>query len=165
MEIWKIARNHHNYLVSSYGRIKKRSTGKILIQTNDSHGYPAVTLIDDDGQHTKNIHRLVAETFIQNPKGKRTVNHKDGNKRNNHISNLEWNTSSENLKHAYAHGLKKRPETCGSPKRKVRILETGETFESIGECARAIGGDQAHICNCLSGRYKTHKNLHFEYAD
>ena len=72
------------------------------------------------------------------------MNHKDGNKRNNHISNLEWNTMSENITHAYRNGLKQRPDNVGSPKCKVRIVETGEVFESIGSCARAINGDQAH---------------------
>ena len=162
MAIWKTAFNHPNYEVSNEGQVKKKSTGRILVATDDSHGYPAVTLIDDDGQHTKNVHRLVAETFIPNVEKKRTVNHKDGNKRNNHISNLEWNTLSENVKHAYANGLKKRSDNCGSPKRKIRIVETGEIFESIGSCARAINGDQAHISNCLSGRYHTNKGYHFE---
>lgn len=164
MENWKTPINHPNYLVSDCGRVKKKSTSKILVCTDDSRGYPAVTLIDCDGQHTKNVHRLVAETFISNNMNKRTVNHIDGNKRNNHISNLEWNTSSENLKHAYLNGLKHRPEIGGSPKRRVMIIETGEVFNSIGECSRFIGGDQAHICNCLSGRYKTHKGYHFKYA-
>lgn len=164
MEIWKTAKGHSNYLVSDHDRVKKKSTGKILVSTYDSREYPAVTLIDSDGQHTKTVHRLVAETFIPNVLNKRTVNHIDGNKRNNHISNLEWNTSSENLKHAYAIGLKKRPDNSGNPKRRVMIIETGEIFNSIGECARAINGYQSHICNCLSGRYKTHKSYHFKYV-
>lgn len=162
MEIWKTAKNHPNYEISSHGRLKKKATGKILVLTDDSRGYPSATFIDDDGPHTKTIHRVVAETFLPNPEGKRTVNHKDGNKRNNHISNLEWNTMSENISHAYRNGLKARPDNAGSPKRRVRIVETGEVFDSVGSCARAIGGDQAHIFNCLSGRYHTHKGYHFE---
>lgn len=162
MEIWKQVERYPNYEVSTHGRIRKMVNGRILITTNDSRGYPSVTVLDECGQHTKNVHRLVAETFIPNPEGKRTVNHRDGNKSNNHISNLEWNTLSENLRHAYANGLKCRPDNCGSPKRRVRIVETGEEFDSIGECARAIGGDQAHISNCLSGRYHTHRGYHFE---
>ena len=164
MEVWKTSNKYPNYEVSSEGRVKKKSSGKILTATDDSRGYPAVTILDSNGQHTKNVHRLVAETFLDNPYNKRTVNHKDGNKRNNHISNLEWNTMSENIKHTYNNGLKRRPDTCGSPKRRVRIVETGEVFESIGACARAINGDQAHISNCLSGRYRTHKGYHFEDA-
>ena len=152
-----------NYDISKEGYVKNNKTGCILKSTDDSRGYPAVTIFDDDGkQHTKNVHRLVAETFIPNPEDKRTVNHIDGNKRNNHISNLEWSTIGENLKHAYRNGLKRRPENAGSPKRKVRIVETGEIFDSIGDCARHINGNQPHISNCLSGRYKTHKGYHFE---
>lgn len=164
MELWRTSSKYSDYEISSEGRVKRKSTGTMLIATDDSRGYPAVTIFDCDGQHTKNIHRLVAETFLPNSEGKRSVNHKDGNKRNNHISNLEWVTDSENMKHAYRTGLKVRPDTCGSPKRRVRIIETGDVFDSVGDCARAIGGDQAHIFNCLSGRYHTHKGYHFEDA-
>lgn len=163
MEIWESVKQYPNYEVSTHGRVRNKKTGNVLVTTDDSRGYPALGFWANGKGHTKNVHRLVAETFIPNSEGKRTVNHKDGNKRNNHISNLEWSTSSENLKHAYDNGLKRRPDTCGSPKRPVRIIETGQTFDSIGECARAISGDQAHIVNCLSGRYHTHKGYHFEY--
>ena len=164
MEVWKTIPGYPDYSVSTYGRVKKNETNKILVLTDDSRGYPALSLRNDSGWHTETVHRLVAENFIPNPCGKTTVNHVDGNKRNNHISNLEWNTLSENVKHAYDTGLKRRPDYAGSPKRPVRIVETGEVFGSIGECARAIGGDQAHICNCLSGRYHTHKGYHYEYV-
>ena len=164
MEIWKTSIKYKDYEVSTFGNIKRKKTGKILAQTKDSRGYPSVTIFDKYGQHTKNVHKIVAETFIPNPEKKLTVNHKDGNKSNNHISNLEWNTLSENIKHAYKNGLKRRPDNCGSPKRRIRIVETGEEFDSIGDCARAIKGDQAHISNCLSGKYHTHKGYHFEDA-
>lgn len=162
MERWKPVIKHPNYAVSDQGRVKKRTTDKVLVATDDSRGYPSVTVLDDSGQHTKRVHRMVAETFIPNVDGKTTVNHKDGNKRNNHISNLEWNTMSENIQHAYDHDLKRRPDNAGSPKHPVMIVETGEVFDSLGDCARAIGGVTAHICNCLSGRYKTHCGYHFK---
>lgn len=164
MEIWKIIDDYPDYAVSTEGRIRKNANKRILATTPDSRGYPAISLKDENGWHTKNVHRLVAKTFIDNPMNKPTVNHIDGNKRNNHITNLEWATSGENLKHAYATGLKHRPDYAGSSKKRVRIVETGEVFNSVGECARAINGDQAHIFNCLSGRYHTHKGYHYEYA-
>lgn len=164
MEVWKTIEDFPNYSVSSDGRVRKDSSGKILIATRDSRGYPSLSLKDENGWHTKMVHRLVAKAFVENPYEKRSVNHIDGNKSNNHISNLEWVTNSENMSHAYATGLKHRPDYAGSPKQRVRIKETGEIFESVGECARAIGGDQAHIFNCLSGRYHTHKGYHYEYA-
>lgn len=164
MEIWKTIDAFPNYSVSNEGRVRKDTTGKILVATPDSRGYPALSLKDETGWHTKPVHRLVAKAFIDNPYEKRSVNHIDGNKSNNHISNLEWITDSENMLHAYTTGLKHRPDYAGSPKVAVRIVETGEVFSSVGECARVIGGDQAHIFNCLSGRYRTHRGYHYEYV-
>ena len=70
----------------------------------DNSGYREVTI--DNKQ--KLVHRIVAERFIPNPENKPCVNHKDGNKLNNDISNLEWCTYSENTKHAYENGLEKK---------------------------------------------------------
>ena len=68
---------------------------------NTNKRYPSVCLIDKDGKrYYKSIHRLVAEHFIPNPHNKPQVNHKDGNKQNNVVKNLEWVTASENRKHA-----------------------------------------------------------------
>ena len=57
------------------------------------------------------VHRLVANAFIPNPENKRCINHKDGNKKNNNINNLEWVSYSENMKHAYRTGLAIPPQT------------------------------------------------------
>ena len=75
--------------------------------TFQNSGYLRVNITDDNGkQHTKLIHRLVAEEHIPNPENKPQVNHKDGDKHNNHMDNLEWVTSSENARHAFDKGLK-----------------------------------------------------------
>lgn len=69
-------------------------------------GYLRINLYDINGKAKKHyIHRLVAQTFIPNPMNKREVNHKDGDKLNNNVNNLEWCTSSENQRHAFAKGL------------------------------------------------------------
>ena len=69
-------------------------------------GYLRINLYDANGKAQKHyIHRLVAQTFIPNPKHKKEVNHKDGNKLNNNVNNLEWCTRSENQRHAFATGL------------------------------------------------------------
>lgn len=70
-----------------------------------SHGYFAVTLYFEGFSHQYLVHRLVALTFIPNPKNKPEVNHKDGNKLNNEASNLEWSTNKENMIHAVKTGL------------------------------------------------------------
>ncbi len=87
---------------------KQRTTkSKILKPGTNTKGYLFVVLTDGKGFHKHAyVHRLVADAFCENPFGKDQVNHKDGNKRNNHFSNLEWVTCSENHLHAYKTGLR-----------------------------------------------------------
>lgn len=110
MEIWKVvAGSNGDYEISSYGRLKsnKRNPSKIL-KTRMSHdGYIWYSLRISGVSKTKRANRLVAEAFIENPYQKPTVNHIDGNKLNNHVENLEWSTTNEQMKHAYKIGLKK----------------------------------------------------------
>ena len=118
MEIWKdIPGFEGKYRVSSFGRIKsldrfreKHHYPECILNTSKrlTHdGYARVSVRDDDGyQHEYRVNKLVATVFIPNPDGKSSVNHIDGDKLNNHVSNLEWATRSENMKHAYKHGLK-----------------------------------------------------------
>ena len=155
--IWK----EHPYIdgifVSKDGRVLSCRNGFIKEQVPFFQlGYYYVTLYKNKYEA---IHRLVAETYIPNPYRKPEVNHIDGNKLNNNVWNLEWVTRDENQYHAYKTGLRKRKNRIP-----VRIVETGEEFDSLSSCARAINGDEATIWYCLSGkRYKSHKGYHFEY--
>ena len=108
------------------------------------------------------VHRMVADTWIPNPNNYREVNHINGDKDDNRVENLEWVSHSENMRHAYRTGLKK--PSGGLKATPIRIVETGEIFESQSECARRIGGDQGAIWRCLTGRQSTHLGYHFEYA-
>lgn len=104
MEEWRAVVGYEGvYLVSSIGRVKN-SYGRILKPDIARNGYPRVKFFDNKKYQ---IHRLVAMAFIPNPDNKETVNHKNGVKTDNRVENLEWNTYSENSKHAYAIGLNK----------------------------------------------------------
>lgn len=120
-EIWKDIKGYEGYYqVSNTGKIKtlehniirhngKRLTikEKILNGSKDTKGYLQVELKKDGKRNIKFIHRLVAETFIENPNNKLQVNHINGDKSNNGIDNLEWVTCSENIHHAWKNGLNK----------------------------------------------------------
>ena len=100
-EIWKESSEYRNYEVSNFGNIRHKGSRKNRKLQKTYRGYLCV-LINHNGKN-KNIlvHRVVAKEFVDNPYNYTIVNHKDGNKSNNHADNLEWVTQSENVLHAY----------------------------------------------------------------
>lgn len=111
-EVWKSVNEHRGYFVSNLGRIKSKSPhrkSEIILKPMLAFGYLYVRIGYPKQKNIK-IHRLVAQYFVKNPDGKKFVNHKDGNKKNNNSKNLEWVTSSENTTHAYKIGLAKAPQ-------------------------------------------------------
>lgn len=107
-EEWKPITNFKNiYEVSNFGKIKNIKTNKIL-KTNNSKGkYLNVSLYINGIQKNFYVHRLVALEFILNPTNMTQVNHIDGNKQNNNVSNLEWCSNRENTSHSYSFKSKK----------------------------------------------------------
>lgn len=106
-EIWKDVCGWEGvYQISSHGRLKsfkQIKEGKILSNTNKTGSYLSVVLRSGRNTESTKMHRLVAENFIPNPENKPHVNHRDCNKQNNHINNLELVTPSENARHATKH--------------------------------------------------------------
>lgn len=101
---------HNDGTVISLGRIGARGyvvKDKKLTQAENNNGYLRVSMNLTGKSKSYFVHRLVAKCFVENPYCLPVVNHKDGNKHNNHYSNLEWVTSSENNKHAFALKLRK----------------------------------------------------------
>ena len=92
-EEWRVIYN--DYEISNHGRLRHIGQRKFL-KGSIKEGYIRVSLRTKDGGHSKFIHRLVAETFIPNPQNKEIVDHIDGNRANNHVSNLRWVTAEEN---------------------------------------------------------------------
>ena len=169
VENWKKVEGYP-YYVSDLGRIRSCNTNKIKMLRLDKDGYPKVTLHNNGKRKTFNVHRLVANAFIKNPKRKPQVNHISGNKFDNAASNLEWVTGKENIEHAIRIGLIKTKDKVVKVnkdpkwrKRKVRIIETGQCFSSIVDCANAINGRTRGVSEVLGGRKKSHRGLHFEY--
>ncbi len=121
-EIWKDIKGYEGYYqVSNLGRVKslKRKaslgrgyyriiTNRIMRIHKNNYGYEKISLSKNGKDKECSVHGLVAKTFLTNPENKRTINHIDGNKVNNHVSNLEYATDKENIAHAIRTGLTDR---------------------------------------------------------
>ena len=170
-EVWKdIAGYEGVYQVSELGRVKSldrmvphkkygvvKRKGKILQPFVDTYGYLKVRLCNDGVGRNEFVHRLVASAFILNPQHKETVNHINGDKRDNTAKNLEWNTASENLKHAHRTGLISKERR--SPKSKPinqydKAMNLIKTYPSIAAAGRD-GFDRRSIYRCCKGIDKT----------
>lgn len=99
MEQWTQIKDYEEFEVSNFGRIRKGE--KIYKPINNGYNYLGVGLRKNGVKKRYYIHRLVASAFIENPENKAEVNHIDGNRLNNNLSNLEWVTRSENHFHRY----------------------------------------------------------------
>lgn len=108
IEVFKKVRRNTNYSVSNLGSIRNDKNNKILKPFNSTTGYLKVNL----GHKVRNIkvHRLVAEAFLKNPHGYPFINHKDLNRKNNKLSNLEWCSPKFNSEHAKKNGVISRPK-------------------------------------------------------
>lgn len=106
METWKDIKGFEGiYQISNMGRVKSFKAdpnGRILSIKNSKGDYLNIVLCHGNKRRSVKVHRLVAEAFIPNPDNKPEVNHKDGNKQNNRVGNLEWATRIENQRHALA---------------------------------------------------------------
>lgn len=166
MSNWKQHPEHDNILVSDDGNILRRKRGKWheLNQYINARGYMRIGTADKEVSQC--VHSLVAETFVDNPDpvNKQYINHIDGNKLNNRADNLEWVTSSENQEHAYRIGLR-APNYIQKTMKPIMIVETGEIFKGISDCARRINGNPGHIHECLHGGRHTHRGYHFRYLE
>lgn len=163
--IWKtIEGTNGEYQVSDTGLVKTTKTGRILRPAVSRHGYERVCLFKMDRERRYRVHRLVAMAFIPNPENLPQVNHIDGNKRNNNVSNLEWVTNEENMHHAKEHGLRAGHEKfCESRRKRVIAtnIKTGEiiVFESILAAVKGVGTN--HVSAVLKGQRKQSKGYTF----
>lgn len=152
MEFRKIPSLGNLYEISDTGILRNARTQKVVKGSTEKNGYQRVRIENKQlGKAVRtSIHQLVAEAFIPNPEGKPQVNHIDMNKQNNNVSNLEWVTGSENMKHAYSHGVGFEILADCRNRHKKKVTNGTDVFDSIsdagywlfsqGKCKNKISG-------------------------
>ncbi len=159
---WK--RMFNNYYVSSDGRVYSLFTNKVLKPAIDRYGYYKVTLTVNNKLKYITVHRLVASAFIPNPNNLPQVNHKDENKLNNNVENLEWCDAKYNSNYGT------RSIRVGLSGRKPinQISLNGEyikTWSGACEIEKELGITHGQIFNCCRGRDKTAHGYIWKYKE
>lgn len=152
---FEIIKDYPDYIIFENGIILNCKTDRFLVVNNGSGFYKTVRLRKDGKAKTEKVHRLLAKAFIPNPYKKNCVNHKDANKLNNNLSNLEWCTHQENMRHAKEMGLIKQSELnrkvlIESKQKLVINLENGIYYDSIKEAALYSGIPAKNLARYLS---------------
>lgn len=158
--IWKKHKKYDNYEISNEGHVRNTITDRLLKPCMSKKGYPTVKLYSKGVPHTTHLHRLIAETFIEGEHDGMEVYHKNDNLLDNRVENLGYRTRSDMLRDGYSTGNRKPPRQT-----RVRVIETGEMFENICECARALGLDRTGISKCVNGVASSCGGLHFEKVE
>lgn len=162
-EMWRWVDGYEGlYMVSNKGNIKRvgkargAKVGRILKLAHSGGGYPQVGLTKNCEKKIFRVHRLVAKAFLEPVEGKPFVNHKDGNKTNNVVDNLEWCTRSENALHSYrVLGNKVPPRSFEAKTKKLSKETIRQIYESSGSyasIARKFGISDVMVRNIKIGK-------------
>lgn len=166
-----------SYLATDSGEIiSKKNPSKCLKATSIRRGYKSVTLCENGKRYQKSVHRLIAETFIDNPDGLPVVNHLDENKLNNSADNLEWCTYRHN--NMYGTKTQRAVETRGidsyrklsdsaiaKTSKPVINLDTGIVYKSLSDASRQTSIQKAGICNACKGKRHTAGGYRWAYKE
>ena len=148
------------YAITSCGKVWSYKAKRFLKTHKSSKGYERVELYKDNNCKRLTIHKLVATAYIPNPYNLPQVNHKDENKENNSVNNLEWCTNKYNSNYGT------RNERMSKAKmKKVLCIELNRIFDSGLQAQKQLKIAVSRISECCSGKSKTAGGYHWQYAD
>lgn len=164
IEVWKDIKDYEGYQVSNEGNVKSLGNDrtrkeKLLKPAKNKDGYLRVGLSKNNKRKFYFIHRLVAQAFSPNPDNLPEINHRDEDKTNNNVANLEW------CDHRYNNNYGTRNERVAEKTSKqVLCVETGVVYPSTHQVQRELGFAQSNISSACNGRYKTCGGFHWRYV-
>ena len=166
-EAWKSIDGYEGlYEVSNTGLVRSlnfNNTGraKLMKPRKPQDAYLSVNLCKNGKHKSIKLHRLVASAFIPNPLNLETVNHRDEDKTNNNVSNLEWLTRGDNARYSNVNNSKRSKQVQQFDKKTGDLLAT---FPSIKEAERRTGIAQENICHACKGRYMSAGGFVWKYV-
>lgn len=174
IEVWKDIPNYEGlYQVSSWGRVKSLNynhTGKerILKPQKNTFEYLHISLCKDSKRKTFTVHRLVATAFIPNPYNLPQINHKDENKENNHVDNLEFCTAKHNSNYGTRNERLSKKMSEAKSKPIYQYTKVGEfirEWQSATHAEKELNIPQGNICQCCKGKYKSAGGYTWQYKE
>jgi hypothetical protein len=152
----KLVNGYENYLISKSGLVYSIKAKKLLKPTIDKKGYCKVALYNKQGKLSISLHRLVALNYIENPNNKPQINHINGIKSDNKVSNLEWVTNQENAIHAIKSGLRDEAHKKAriDNQKQVIHLESGIFYDSLKIACESLNINYGSARNYINRRGK-----------
>lgn len=152
------------YQISNLGNVKSIRTGKLLKPAKDTSGYLLVWLYKNNNRKTIGVHRLVAMTFIPNPQNLPLVNHKDENKTNNAVNNLEWCDCKYNINY----GTRTQRSALSNRKRILQFNKAGvflREWSGVSIASKALFINTSSISQCCQGERKSAGGYIWKYKN
>lgn len=162
MEVWKKINEFPNYYISNKGNIRKGVNGKNL-KTFVRNGYMSINLYNENECKQKYVHRLVGEAFIENPNNYPQINHKDENRCNNNVSNLEWCTCKYNIN--YGERTQKMLNSRTGPRKSIKVQVNNIVFDALYKAAKHIGVGSQLLKQKLDKNVKNLNGYIIQYYD
>jgi hypothetical protein len=157
---WRTIPEFPNYEVNENGDVRSYRIGKNISPMMNRSGYYKLNIWHNGKLYSRLVHRLVAQAFISNPDDKPQINHIDSDKSNNHVSNLEWVTQKENMKHrTYNEVNTKRVSQYDIDGNFIR------EFKSLTEAANHVGAYKGNLSNVCLGRKKSIKGFIWRFSE